>query len=116
MADYVGVWDLDEYFIPRGENTNLIDFIAALDDYSPNQPPIEVRFATVHGSRELAEIYTSGWKGGRGFASGDAHPLCYISLHADVFLYPKSYVAETPDLDRFTWMGDRFPFGIVLFI
>ena len=112
MADYVGVWDLDEYFIPRGENKNLIDFIQALDNYSPNQPHDELRYAAVHGSRELVEVFASGWRGGRGLADGDAHPLCYISLHSDVLLYPNNYVAETPELDRFTWMGDRFPFGL----
>ena len=113
MADYVGVWDLDEYFIPRGKNRNIVDFISALDNYSPNQPSEEILYRDVHGDRNVSEVFAAGWKGGRGFADKDAHPLCYISLHSEVLLYPREYVAETPDLDRFTWMGDRFPFGKV---
>ena len=30
VADYVGVWDFDEFFQPRGANKNLLDVVAAM--------------------------------------------------------------------------------------
>lgn len=111
MADYVAVWDLDEYFIPRGANRDLLDLVESLDTYRRHTRPWQQSYAAVHGQRSLLERYLAGWQGGRGMADGDAHPLCFIQLDSEVVLYPDEYNADLPDLDRFTWMGDRFPFG-----
>lgn len=72
MADYVGIWDYDEFFQPRGENKNILDVIRAME--SPlgpirNTAPSELK---------------SGQRARRGMADSDGHPYCYLILESEV--------------------------------
>lgn len=35
MADYLGIWDFDEFFIPRNPHTSLSKFLSELSPLSP---------------------------------------------------------------------------------
>ena len=79
-ADYVGVWDYDEFFQPRGSNKNLNDVVKAME--SPSGP-----IAYFHPSdADPLAMYHAGWKPQRGMADGSAHPFCYLQLHSEVTL------------------------------
>lgn len=84
-ADYVGVWDYDEFFQPRGSNKNLIDVVKAME--SPSGP-----IAYFHPSdADPLAMYHAGWKPQRGMADGEAHPFCYIMLNSEVtYMRPNS--------------------------
>jgi hypothetical protein len=97
-ADYVGVWDFDEFFIPRGTNKNILDVLKKMD-YSPNLP-----YSHPAGISSM-ELYKQGWKGGRGLADGDGHPFCYLSLESEVTLFSKK-ILKYDILDQ-PWMGQR---------
>jgi len=56
-ADYVGVWDLEEFFIPKGENKDLLDVI---------------RKATVPDYKDV------------GLPDGHKHPFCFLGLDSEV--------------------------------
>jgi hypothetical protein len=84
-ADYVGVWDYDEFFQPRGTNKNLIDVVKAME--SPFGP---IPYFHPTDADPLA-MYRAGWKPQRGMADGEAHPFCYIMLKSEVtFMRPDS--------------------------
>eukprot|EP00607_Mallomonas_marina_P001756 CAMPEP_0182437780 /NCGR_PEP_ID=MMETSP1167-20130531/85278_1 /TAXON_ID=2988 /ORGANISM="Mallomonas Sp, Strain CCMP3275" /LENGTH=278 /DNA_ID=CAMNT_0024630819 /DNA_START=165 /DNA_END=1001 /DNA_ORIENTATION=- len=55
-ADYVGVWDLDEFFIPRKPYNSMLEVLRVME--APDQ----------------------------GQADGDDHPYCYLSLSSRVVL------------------------------
>lgn len=78
MADYVGIWDYDEFFIPKGNNKNIVDLVNALD-VAPNKP---LKPEGPDGV-DLIDLKTK-WKGGKGYADGDAHPLCFIQFQSKV--------------------------------
>ena len=73
MADFMGIWDSDEFFIPKGENKNLIDVIEKA--YLP--PGEEIDHEIVSSYTEDTNI---DWQGGRGWADGSGHPPCFILL------------------------------------
>ena len=84
-ADYVGVWDYDEFFQPRGSNKNLIDVVKAME--SPSGP---IAYFHPNDADPLA-MYHAGWKPQRGMADGEAHPFCYIMLNSEVtYMRPNS--------------------------
>ena len=72
VADHIGVWDTDEFFIPRGENQNLLDVID--NSYSPFPEHLNQSYATSH--RRDPHL----WPGGKGWAIDDGHPFCGIRL------------------------------------
>lgn len=79
MADYVGVWDYDEFFQPRGENKNILDVINAME--SPLGP---VR-KTVPSEFNAVDVFKSSKKRARrGMADSDGHPFCYLILESEV--------------------------------
>ena len=106
IVDYTAVWDFDEYFIPTGKNKNLLDMIYSMDPYTSSGIPY------FHKNKSLIEVYHEGWKGGPGLADGDAHPLCSITLDSSVLFYPFDYEEDRHELDKFGWMGDRFPHDV----
>ena len=79
MADYVGVWDFDEFFQPRGTNRNLLDVIAAME---PVHGPINSSFFSPNAS--LASYTMEPFKPSRGLADGDHHPFCYLILKSEI--------------------------------
>ena len=95
VADYVGIWDVDEFFIPKLPYNSITDVLRAME--SPRQIPPPPKDA------DISQIYV-GWKGGRGLADGDGHPYCYLSLSSQVILteskgtfygLDKAFVGET---------------------
>ena len=66
VADHVGIWDFDEFFVPRGKNRNILDVID--NAYS------------VIGVSPDAQNGTVGRPGGPGWADGKDHPYCYMQI------------------------------------
>ena len=84
-ADYIGVWDYDEFFQPRGNNKNLIDVVKAME--SPSGP---IAYFHPIDADPLA-MRRVGWKPQKGMADDSAHPFCYITLDSEVtYLRPDS--------------------------
>lgn len=79
-ADYVGVWDVDEFFQPRGKYKNILDI---LDDM---EPPKGIVLNTYPNNTSPLDVYKSGYKPQRGMADGDGHPFCYLLLNSEVTL------------------------------
>ena len=77
VADNVGIWDFDEFFIPKGENKNLLDVIEKAA--SPNKLDIFDR-KNVTNSGSSSGSGSADWTGGRGWADGSAHPYCFLKL------------------------------------
>lgn len=75
VADYVAIWDFDEFFIPRGKNKNLLDLI---DNTHPTAP-LDIEIAKTH---EKSNTNNEMWKGGPGpgWASGNGHPYCFLQI------------------------------------
>lgn len=80
-ADHLGVWDLNEYFVPRPPHSSVLDVVrAAAAPPGSNPSPSDVSGATA-----------ASWVGGRGWADGNSHPFCYLSLHsADAYMGPRT--------------------------
>jgi hypothetical protein len=70
MADYLGIWDTDEFFIPKGKNKNLLDVVNSAS--TPPNEPLDPLFSE--------NSTFEGWKGGRGWADKEGHQFCYLRL------------------------------------
>eukprot|EP01039_Chlorochromonas_danica_P006104 gene6104-6721_t len=70
MADYVAIWDVDEFFIPHGTNKDLLDLLDSVDD-------VEISMSRLVSGEST--VLTSPRKG---MADGHGHPLCYIQLYS----------------------------------
>ena len=93
-ADYVGVWDYDEFFQPRGSNKNLIDVVKAME--SPTGP-----IAYFHpNNTDAIALHHAGWKPQRGMADGDAHPFCYLILHSVVTYIGKQTASDKKEVEN----------------
>ena len=68
VADHIGVWDTDEFFIPRGENQNLLDVID--NSYTPPSEPLQLALPQSYAKNQ------SAWPAGKGWAKNDGHPFC----------------------------------------
>ena len=101
-AEYVGVWDYDEHFWPKGSFRSIPEVIAALESPRPLLP------SDVHAPGAQAAQVVQRWRGGRGLADSDGHPYCYISLDSCVTLYHQVHSSVNPERP---WMGDRFAHG-----
>lgn len=92
MADYVGIWDYDEFFQPRGQNKNVLDVIKAME--SPLGP---IR-NTVPSALNAVDAFKSGQRARRGMADSDGHPFCYLILESEVTMVDKECMR--PDVVR----------------
>lgn len=88
-ADYVGIWDFDEFFQPRGQNKNLLDVIESAEPAKDSIP-----FAHEPNKTSM-DVYLEGWKPARGMADKDGHPFCYLVLDSEVTLVPKRIEPDT---------------------
>lgn len=88
-ADYVGVWDFDEFFQPRGANKNILDVLEYVDFSASEKRNLEIDGAAYWSVNETKTIMKEGWSPRKGMADGHPHPLCYIILNSEV-----SFVAE----------------------
>lgn len=73
LADYVGIWDFDEFFIPKGSNKNLLEVISNAYPEKTLDPEIPRVF-----NENISVDKT--WPGGRGWADGNGHPACYLQI------------------------------------
>ena len=73
VADNVAVWDIDEFFIPKGENKNMLDLIDSSNSDGPLDSEVSRKFAGQEGQN-------SRWHGGRGWADDNAHPYCFLEI------------------------------------
>jgi hypothetical protein len=97
LADYLAIWDTDEYFIPKPPNHSIMDVIRRADSQVPLTPlPSDVD--------PWAMVQT--WKGGKGWADGEGHPLCYFMLSSEVLYRPEDSAPTSTMGNR--WVGSRF--------
>ena len=82
-ADYVGVWDFDEFFQPRGTNKNLLDVIDAME---PEDGPIKYFYPP---DAVAATVLPAEFVPRRGMADNDGHPFCYLALKSEVTLFER---------------------------
>ena len=73
VSDHVAVWDFDEFFIPKGGNENMLDAIDKAHSKGPLDSRISSRFTEL-------EVPNSEWRGGPGWADGNAHPFCFLQM------------------------------------
>ena len=78
VADYVGVWDFDEFFQPRGGNKNLLDLVAAME---PLDGPVKSSFSPY---ANVTSYSLKPFTPKRGMADGDHHPFCYLIFKSEV--------------------------------
>lgn len=90
FADYLAVFDIDEFFIPRGVHSSITDVIKAID-YPNGHVPIRPGKAVA---------------GSKGIADSHAHPLCFISVKAEVVAR-----TEHESANQSPWLGLRFSHG-----
>ena len=81
VADNVGVWDFDEFFLPRGQFNNIPDMLNSVGF----KKGIQENFHPDPRTKNFSEIQKN-WKKGRGLADGNGHPYCYLLLDSEVTL------------------------------
>ena len=95
QADYVAIWDFDEFFIPKKPHKDLVDVINYAE-YGPKADRDIIKlmmnsFGSVVNEEEwrdlLREKVYSNWgsitENIGGLADGDGHPLCYIIIDSE---------------------------------
>lgn len=75
MADYVAIWDIDEFFIPLGENRDLLSLIDKMDPVEEIDYPYDV-------NTDLTTLQKSWNPDQKGMASNQGHPFCYMQLYS----------------------------------
>ena len=83
VADYVGVWDFDEFFQPRGTNRDLLDVINAME---PEDGPVKYFYPP---DAIAATLTAKDYVPRRGMADKDGHPFCYLILKSEVTLFER---------------------------
>ena len=73
VADNVAVWDFDEFFIPKGNNKNMLDLIDNSNSNGPLDPEVSGKFSEQVGPNP-------SWRGGPGWADQNAHPYCFLEI------------------------------------
>ena len=112
-ADYVGVWDYDEFFQPRGANKNILDIIESVDFSASERKTLEIDGAMHWSVNETKKIIEEGWTPRKGMADGHAHPLCYIIFNSEVSLIAeKNKYGSDPLLVRYK--VKEFDFRVVI--
>jgi hypothetical protein len=111
VADYVAIWDIDEYFIPKPPHVSIMDVIRYAESPFPltplSLPSGSSASASGTGTASLDPFKVfPNWKGGRGWADLDGHPFCYLMMSSEA-LYRVATRSEKPSLDH-PWIGDRF--------
>ena len=96
-ADYISFQDIDEFFIPKGKNSNFID---VLDGIYKN--PSASYDSTVQ------QIIKNGRARKAGYADNQEHPFCYISVKSEVFVHKEFKGGEDIVGSRQQWISDRY--------
>lgn len=100
VADYAGVWDFDEFLIPRGDNKNIQDIIKSVVAPAPIDPKYVYTFGNT--TVDVEQV----WTGGPGLADGEGHPFCSIVLNSVMNVSPKANPLNLRD-DQ-PWIGQRY--------
>jgi hypothetical protein len=90
LADYVGVWDVDEFFIPKGKHKTILDVIKSTYE---NEPKLEKL------------------KANQGYADNGLHPYCYIMLNTEVMANREEMLQGSGSI-KSLWMGEQFSHGV----
>jgi hypothetical protein len=99
LAEYLAIWDIDEYFIPKPPHSTISQVISSMD-ISPRES-----LTPIPPSANIFEL-AKNWSGGRGWADAEGHPLCYFMMSSEVLYRPPlSYPISTLS-NR--WIGTRF--------
>lgn len=101
VSDYVGIWDFDEFFIPRSPFRTIMDIVNSVEE---NEPGDNVRM-TADLKDMSVDKAKEAYRSGPGLADGDAHPFCYILLSSEsVHNHPeeRSFNFNEP------WIGQRY--------
>lgn len=119
LADYLAVWDVDEFFVPHGSNQNLIDLLDHADNISTIHDPLSIPPATavIPPSQSFisqpAAINWTVWNDEyrnhphpHGWADGHAHPLCYLQLYSTALYQVPGRTAESSS--EYIWFADNF--------
>jgi hypothetical protein len=97
QADYVAIWDFDEFFIPKLPHNSIMDVVRFAEGSTPVPPP---------PPGEDIERALAGWQKGPGVADGDGHPFCYLVINSETI----NSDGDGIDPDH-PWIGDRFSHG-----
>ena len=98
MAEYLLVIDLDEFFVPRGNNWNFLDVLKSIEATEV------VSDIAKKGSPNDAISKNKEAKKSHGWASKHNHPACYITVFSDAVVNP--YIGGYTDAER-PWTGQR---------
>ena len=82
MVDYLAVWDIDEYFIPKLPHHTIMDVISAQEAPQPLRP---WAVSTQPHSQQALH------KPGPGWADADGHPFCYLMLSSECIFSSLGY-------------------------
>ena len=106
LTEYLAVFDVDEFFIPKGPHMSFMDVVKS------TRPSVPL---AVHPPRTDALALKEEWArkgkgGGRGagWADKDGHPYCYISVSSEVVPNKRTGGYVDP---LHPWMGQRYDHG-----
>ena len=97
LADYISFQDIDEFFIPKGKNSNFID---VLDSIYKNP--------SASYDNSVQQIIKNGRARKNGYADNQEHPFCYISVKSEVFVHKEFKGGEEIVGSRQQWISDRY--------
>ena len=96
-ADYVAVWDFDEFFQPRGDNKNILDVLKSVDFPVSKENYLKSDKRVSLSLNETKTIMEEGWTPRLGMADGHPHPLCYLILNSEVtYISKRNEYSEDP--------------------
>ena len=81
-ADYVGVWDFEDFFIPRGSNQNILDLLKAAE-----HPNADVSLTSLDARTDTS---ISKYK---------SHPFCYLLLATEDTYINSNAKGQVTNLD-----------------
>ncbi|RYH29751.1 hypothetical protein EON65_07410 [archaeon] len=98
MADYIAIWDVDEFFVLNNPKyKTVVDLIEDVDSIEvPSNPYIGKSLAVINAT----------YKTSKGMADNHAHPLCYIQLYSST-LYQVDHHINDPRHESI-WFRDNF--------
>lgn len=94
MADYLAVFDIDEFFIPRPKYRSIQDLIMANDRLHLHQ---------LSALQKMSSTVAS-WKGGPGWADKSPHPFCFLGLSSAYVGLKRKFGHES----SFEFLGKAF--------
>lgn len=98
VVDYLAIWDIDEYFIPKPPYNTILDVINAAENVGRiNKPP-----PSDMSNNAIIELHQKQ----RGMADEDPHPFCYLMLHSEVLFQDQQHSKTNDPLKP--WIGMKF--------